>query len=138
LIPLKALPSLNAALNGFSALLLTAGYFFIRRRNILAHRACMLGAFLSSVLFLTSYLYYHAQVGSVRYQGQGWMRTLYFLILISHTTLAVCVVPMALRTLFLASKERFSEHAWWARRTLPLWLYVSVTGVVIYVLLYRA
>jgi len=97
----------------------------------------MLSAFASSTLFLVSYLAYHFQVGSVSFQGRGWVRPLYFSILISHTVLAVAVVPMALRTLFLAARERFEEHRWWARRTLPLWLYVSLTGVVVYWMLYR-
>lgn len=95
------------------------------------------GAFLSSTVFLACYLCYHVQVGSVRFQGQGTIRTVYFAILISHTILAVAVVPMALRTLWLAWKERFEEHRLWARRALPAWLYVSVTGVVVYWMLYR-
>lgn len=94
-------------------------------------------AFLCSAIFLVSYLYYHYQVGSVRFQGTGLIRTAYFSILISHTVLATVVVPMALRTLYLAAKGRFEDHRWWARRTLPLWLYVSVTGVAVYWMLYR-
>ena len=97
----------------------------------------MVSAFLCSAVFLVSYLYYHYQVGSVRFQGHGPIRKVYFSILISHTTLAVAVVPMVLRTLTLAAKERFDLHAWWARRTLPIWLYVSVTGVVVYAMLYH-
>lgn len=97
----------------------------------------MVAAFLCSTVFLACYLYYHYQAGSVRFQGQGWLRRAYFAVLISHTSLAVLIVPMILRTLFLAWKERFEEHAWWARRTLPPWLYVSVTGVLVYWMLYR-
>ena len=97
----------------------------------------MVAAFVCSTLFLTSYLYYHYHVGSVRFTGQGPIRTLYFSILLSHTVLAVVIVPMILRTFYLAANERFLEHTWWARRTLPLWLYVSATGVVIYAMLYR-
>lgn len=97
----------------------------------------MTAAFLCSALFLACYLYYHYQVGSVRFEGEGWLRRAYFAVLISHTSLAVLIVPLILRTLFLAWKQRFDEHAWWARRTLPLWLYVSVTGVVVYWMLYQ-
>ncbi len=97
----------------------------------------MAGAFLSSTVFLACYLYYHAQVGSVKFQGQGLIRTVYFAILISHTILATAVVPMALRTLWLAWKERFEEHRRAARWALPIWLYVSATGVVVYWMLYR-
>jgi uncharacterized membrane protein YozB (DUF420 family) len=132
-----ALPSLNALLNGCSALLLVSGYIFIRRRNIPAHRACMLLAFVSSSLFLLSYLTYHAHVGSVRFQGTGPVRTLYFGILISHTLLAAAIVPLVLMTLYRAWKARFETHRRIARWTLPAWLYVSVTGVVIYWMLYR-
>lgn len=131
------LPTLNACLNAGAATLLVSGWLFIRRGRVEAHRLCMGAAFLCSTVFLACYLYYHYQVGSVRFQGQGWLRLAYFALLISHTSLAVLIVPMILRTLFLAWKERFEEHAWWARRTLPLWLYVSVTGVLVYWMLYR-
>lgn len=136
-VPLSSLPALNACLNASSAVLLSAGWIFIRNRKVSAHRACMISAFVCSTLFLTSYLYYHAHAGHVPFRGEGLARRAYFAILISHTTLAVVIVPMALRTLYLALKERFEEHRRWARRTLPLWLYVSVTGVVIYAMLYR-
>ena len=136
-VPVYILPGINAVLNGLSALLLSVGWALIRAKKIPAHRLCMLSAFACSGVFLCSYLYYHYQVGSVRFRGIGPIRTVYFTILISHTTLAVLIVPMALRTLYLAWKLRFAEHYWWARRTLPLWLYVSVTGVVVYVMLYR-
>ncbi len=135
--PADVLPTLNASLNAGSALLLTTGWFFIRSGRIRAHRACMVGAFLCSAVFLACYLYYHYHVGSVRFQGPVGLRTLYFGILISHTVLAVAVVPLALRSLYLAWKLRFEEHKVWARRALPVWLYVSVTGVVVYWMLYR-
>ena len=131
------LPTLNAALNAVSALLLATAYHAIRRREIERHHRLMLAAVATSTLFLVSYLVYHAQVGSVRFQGQGTARPVYFAILITHTILAVVIVPMILRTLFLAWKRRFAEHRRLARFTFPLWMYVSVTGVVIYVMLYR-
>jgi uncharacterized membrane protein YozB (DUF420 family) len=137
LISVTQLPTLNAALNTLSAVLLCAGYFFIRAKNIRAHRACMLAAFACSTLFLASYLIYHYQVGSVPYKGQGWIRPVYFAILLTHTILATAVVPLALITLARALRERFAAHRRIARWTFPIWLYVSVTGVVVYVMLYR-
>ena len=131
------LPTLNACLNAVSALLLAAAYHAIRRKEIERHRRLMLTAVATSAAFLVSYLVYHAQVGSVRFQGQGAVRPVYFAILVTHTILAVVIVPMILRTLFLAWKKRFPEHRRLARWTFPLWVYVSVTGVVIYVMLYR-
>jgi putative membrane protein len=131
------LPALNAALNATSAILLTSGYRFIRRRQITAHKRCMLAACATSALFLLSYLTYHYYVGSMPFRGQGWVRPLYFTILISHTTLAAAIVPLALTTLFRAWKADFRRHARLARWTLPIWLYVSVTGVIIYVMLYQ-
>lgn len=128
---------MNAALNSLSAVLLTTGYYFIKSQRISAHRACMLSAFACSTLFLISYLVYHYQVGSVPFKGQGWMRTIYFAILLTHTILAVAVVPLALLTLSRALKERFAAHRRIARWTFPVWLYVSVTGVVVYVMLYK-
>jgi len=133
--PVSPLPGLNACLNAASAALLVLGWAAIRRRNVEAHRLCMGGAFLCSIVFLGSYLYYHFHVGSVRYEGPA--RPLYLGILLSHTLLAVLVPPMALRTLYLAWQGRFEEHPRWGRRTLPVWLYVSVTGVVVYAMLYR-
>ena len=130
-------PTLNACLNASSALLLILGWVCIKSKKVDLHRACMSAAFLTSSLFLVCYLYYHYHVGSVRFQGTGPIRTVYFSILLSHTVLAVVIVPLILRTLFLAAKGRFEEHRTWARRTLPLWLYVSVTCVVIYAMLYR-
>ena len=131
------LPTLNALLNGLAAVALVVGLWFIRTGRWRAHRAAMLTAVGLSTAFLTSYLIYHAQVGSVRYQGQGWVRTLYFAILISHTVLAAAVPFLAAITLVRALRRRFPAHATIARWTLPIWLYVSVTGVVIYLMLYR-
>ena len=136
-LPLASLPAVNAALNAASACLLFTGWLFIRRGNVLAHRACMVSAFLCSTVFLASYLYYHARVGHVRFSGAEGARIVYLSILGSHTCLAIAVVPMALRTLYLAAKERFEEHRRIARWTLPIWLYVSVTGVIVYAMLYR-
>jgi uncharacterized membrane protein YozB (DUF420 family) len=131
------LPAVNATLNATSAVLLTLGYTFIQRRQIAAHRFCMLAAFAVSILFLTCYLVYHYQVGSVRFPGGGWARGLYFAILISHTILAALVPPLALVTLSRALRKQFARHRRIARWTFPIWLYVSVTGVVIYVMLYQ-
>lgn len=137
MIALTRLPALNATLNAATALLLCTGYLLIRRRRVAAHRACMLAAFSVSVAFLTSYLYYHAHIGSKPFPGRGWIRPVYFAILISHTLLAATVVPLALVTLTRGLKGRFPQHVRIARWTLPIWLYVSVTGVVVYYLLYR-
>jgi uncharacterized membrane protein YozB (DUF420 family) len=137
LISVSQLPSVNAALNSLSAILLVAGFLFIKSRNIKAHRACMLAAFASSIFFLISYLVYHYQVGSVPFKGQGGIRLVYFTILLTHTILATTIVPLALVTLFRAFKERFDLHRRIARWTFPIWLYVSVTGVIVYWMLYR-
>ena len=128
------LPTINATLNGASAVLLIIGYLLIRRRRIAAHRAVMITAFSCSVLFLISYLTYHFQVGSVRFQGTGGVRTLYFTILLSHTVLAIAVTPMVLLTVYRALQADFVRHPRLARWTLPIWLYVSISGVVIYIL----
>ena len=133
----RDLPTLNAALNATSAVLLVCAYRFIQRRAIAAHRACMLAAFGVSVVFLSSYLIYHAQVGSVRFPGTGWVRGLYFAILITHTILAALVPPLAIVTLVRALREQFDRHRRLARWTFPIWLYVSVTGVIVYVMLYH-
>ncbi len=133
----RDLPALNAALNAVSAVLLGAGYVFIRQGQRDRHRFCMIGAFAVSCLFLASYLVYHFEVGSVPFTKQGWVRPLYFTILITHIVLAAAIVPLVLVTLSRALKERFDKHRAIARWTLPLWLYVSVTGVVIYWMLYR-
>ena len=131
------LPALNACLNATSAVLLATGYVLIRRGRRQAHQRVMLAALVSSALFLTSYLVYHAQVGSVRFRGQGPVRTVYFTILLTHTVLAVVIVPLVGTTLVPALRGRFDKHRRLARITLPLWAYVSVTGVVIYWMLYR-
>jgi putative membrane protein len=131
------LPALNATLNGIATVFLTAGYFFIRRRDMRRHRACMIGAFVTSALFLTSYLVYHANVGSVPFSGRGSLRVVYFAILITHIVLAAAILPLALVTLSRALSRKFDRHRRIARWTLPIWLYVSVTGVVIYVMLYH-
>jgi len=131
------LPVLNAALNSVAAVLLAAGYRNIRRRNIAAHRVCMVAAFCVSAMFLVSYLIYHAQVGSVPFRRQGWIRPVYFTILITHVVLAGTILPLALVTIYRAWRGRFEQHRKIARWTLPLWLYVSVTGVVIYLMLYQ-
>ncbi len=134
---LSSLPTLNAILNGVSGLFLVAGYLMIRQRRIRAHRAYMVSAFTTSTLFLISYLTYHFNVGSVAFTGQGAIRVVYFTILISHVVLAALILPLALTTLVQALRERFDQHARIARWTLPIWLYVSVTGVVVYLMLYR-
>ena len=130
------LPTLNAALNTLSAVFLCAGYFFIRSHNRDAHQRCMMAGIACSTLFLVSYLTYHFQVGSVGFKGQGWIRPVYFAILITHTILAAAVVPLVLVTFIRALRERFDAHRRIARWTFPIWLYVSITGVVIYLMLY--
>jgi putative membrane protein len=131
------LPTVNALLNGTAASLLVAGFFLIRAGRRDAHRRAMTAAFACSVLFLVSYLVYHFEAGSVRFQGTGTVRSVYFSILLTHTVLATAVPFLAVATLVLARKERFDAHRRLARVTLPIWLYVSVTGVVIYLMLYR-
>lgn len=130
-------PTLNASLNGLSALLLLSGYAFIRRKWIQAHKVCMGSAFLCSTAFLVSYLIYHARVGSVPFQGQGGIRIVYFAVLVSHSLLAVLVLPLALLTIRRAWRGDFERHRAIARWTLPIWVYVSFTGVVVYFLLYH-
>jgi protein SCO1/2/putative membrane protein len=132
-----SLPALNALLNGTSFVLLLIGFALIRGGRRAAHQRVMIAAFACSVLFLTSYLIYHAQVGSVRFQGQGPVRTLYLSILLTHTVLAAAVPFLAAITLVRALRARFDRHRAIARITLPIWLYVSITGVVIYVMLYQ-
>src|ERR1700749_4430321 len=121
-------PAINATLNGASAVLIATGVVLIKRGRRLAHKRVMIAAFITSSLFLISYLYYHAHVGSVRFQGQGWSRPVYFTILTTHTILAVVIVPMVIITLSRALRERFDRHRAIARWTFPLWLYVSLTG----------
>jgi putative membrane protein len=133
----SALPPLNALLNGASAVLLVAGWTFVRRRRIAAHRACMLAAFCVSVLFLVSYVTYHALTGSRPFAATGWIRWVYFPILVTHIVLAAAMVPFVLTTLYRALGREFASHARLARVTLPVWVYVSVTGVVVYVMLYH-
>lgn len=130
-------PGINAGLNGASTVLLLIGRWFISRRHIAAHHATMITAVVTSALFLTSYLYYHAHVGSVHFPGTGWSRPVYFTLLISHVTLAVVIVPLVIITLIRALRERFDRHRAIARWTFPLWLYVSVTGVLVYFMLYH-
>ncbi len=132
-----SLPLLNAVLNGISALFLCGGYLAIRRRSTTVHKRLMLSACVTSVLFLVSYLVYHAQVGSRPFHGQGTVRVVYFSVLIPHTILAVVIVPLVLKTLYHALKAQLVQHRRLARWTLPLWFFVSVTGVVIYVMLYQ-
>ena len=137
LIPLTFLPAINACLNATSAILLSLGYLCIRSKKILAHRICMSSAVLTSAAFLILYLYYHYHAGTTRYAGGGWLRPLYFGILISHTALAAAIVPLVLLTLARALRGDFPRHVKIARWTLPLWFYVSVTGVIIYSMLYN-
>ena len=131
------LPAVNATLNGISAVLLLVAYFLIRARRIEQHRRVMLAAFATSSLFLLSYVAYHAQVGSVGFTRQGFVRPLYFTSLITHVTLAAVTLPLAMVTLSRGLKARYAKHRAIARWTLPIWLYVSVTGVLVYVLLYQ-
>ncbi len=137
MIDVRDLPTLNASLNALSALLLATGWVLIRRGERRAHRAVMIAALVSSTLFLASYLVYHAQVGSVRFPGTGGVRTLYLGILLTHTALAALVPFLAVITVAFAWRGRFAQHRRIARWTLPIWLYVSVTGVVVYWMLYR-
>jgi uncharacterized membrane protein YozB (DUF420 family) len=130
-------PQINATLNGASAVLLLIGRNYIKHGRMAAHRAVMIAALVSSSLFLTSYLYYHWHVRSVHFQGQGWSRPVYFTILTSHTILAIAIVPMVIITLSRALRGRFDRHRAIARWTFPLWMYVSVTGVIVYFMLYH-
>ena len=133
----SSLPVVNASLNALATILLLCGYVAIRRRKIQVHRALMLSAFVTSVLFLISYVIYHAHVGSRPFPGRGAIRTVYFTILISHIVLAAVIPPLAAVTLWQALRSRFERHVRIARWTLPLWLYVSVTGIVVYWMLYQ-
>jgi putative membrane protein len=133
----SSLPALNALLNALATILLVVGYICIRRGRIEAHRRAMIAAFTTSVLFLISYLIYHAQAGSRPFTEQGPIRTVYFTILISHVVLAALIPPLAGLTLWRALRGRFDRHVPLARWTLPLWLYVSVTGIVVYLMLYQ-
>ena len=134
---LSDLPAVNATLNATSAILLAAGYIFIRRKNVIAHRNCMISAFCTSTVFLICYLIYHFNVGRTTFSNPPWFRPIYLAILLTHTVLAVVIVPMILITLSRALKARYDLHKKIARWTWPLWMYVSVTGVLIYYLLYH-
>jgi uncharacterized membrane protein YozB (DUF420 family) len=136
-VSVRDLPTLNALLNAAAALLLLAGWWLIRRKRREAHRRAMLAAVATSALFLASYLVYHYEVGSVRFQGQGAVRAVYFAVLVSHTVLAIAIVPLVLLTLARALRGRFDAHRALARYTLPAWIWVSVSGVVVYWMLYR-
>jgi len=131
------LPALNASLNALSALLLAAGYGFIRKRQIARHRLCMLGAFLVSTAFLVSYVVYHARHGSTPFPAHGWVRPAYYTLLFTHVVLAISVVPLACLTLYRALRSDFLGHRRLAKLTLPIWMYVSVTGVLVYWMLYH-
>jgi putative membrane protein len=133
------LPALNAALNGVATVLLTLGFLFIRAGRREAHRACMVGALAVSVVFLATYVLHKILVGGVHtpFGGEGWVRPVYFVMLVTHIVLAMAIVPLVLVTFTHAWKERFDRHRRWARWTFPLWYYVSVTGVLIYFFLYR-
>jgi uncharacterized membrane protein YozB (DUF420 family) len=131
------LPHLNACLNGTSALLLFTGYTFIRQRNVVAHRACQIAALAVSILFLASYLTYHYHHGATRFQGTGIVRPIYFTILLTHTILAMVIVPLVILTFYRAFRRDFVRHRRIARVTLPIWLYVSITGVIVYLMLYQ-
>jgi putative membrane protein len=136
-VTIHDLPAVNASLNALSGILLLVGYTFLRARRIEQHRRFMIAAFVTSSLFLVSYVIYHAQVGSVRFTRQGLVRPIYFTILITHVTLAAFVLPLAILTLSRGLKARYTRHRAIARWTFPIWLYVSVTGVLVYVLLYQ-
>jgi uncharacterized membrane protein YozB (DUF420 family) len=136
-IDYTVLPTVNASLNALSGVFLLVGYVLIRRRQITAHRNAMLGAFASSTLFLISYVVYHAQVGSRPFTGHGVIRYVYFAVLISHVILATAILPLAISTLSRGLRGRYVEHKRIAKWTFPTWMYVSVTGVIVYVMLYQ-
>jgi uncharacterized membrane protein YozB (DUF420 family) len=131
------LPALNAALNAVAATLLLTGHRFVRRGEVDRHRACMLAAFFVSTAFLVSYVAYHAEAGSVRFTASGWPRAVYFAVLATHVPLAALIVPLSLLTLWRALRKEFDRHVRIARWTYPIWLYVSVTGVMVYLMLYH-
>lgn len=134
---LNDLPMLNACLNSLSTVFLVLGFVFIKRKRVVAHRNCMLSAFVTSALFLISYLVYHSFAGRTSFVDPQWFRPIYLVILLTHTVLAMVIVPMVLVTLYLAWRQKFDRHKRLARWTWPIWVYVSVTGVVIYLLLYQ-
>jgi uncharacterized membrane protein YozB (DUF420 family) len=131
------LPALNATLNALSTVLLITGWVFIHRGERQKHKRCMIAALVTSALFLTSYLIYHSQVGSVPFRGTGWIRTVYFSVLIPHVILAAAIVPPILITTSRGLSAKYDKHRRIARWTLPIWLYVSVTGVIVYLMLYQ-
>ena len=137
MIDYTVLPTVNATLNAISGIFLLTGYVLIKRRQINAHRNAMLGAFTTSTLFLICYLVYHAQAGSRPFTGQGIIRYVYFAILISHIVLAAAILPMAISTLSRGLRGRYAEHKRIATKTFPAWMYVSVTGVIVYLMLYQ-
>jgi putative membrane protein len=136
-VTVQDLPAVNASLNALSGILLLVGYVLIRTRRIAQHRAVMIAAFVTSSIFLVCYLVYHAQVGNVRFTRTGAVRPIYFTILITHIILAAAVPPLAIVTLWRGLSARFDKHRRIARWTWPIWMYVSVTGVLVYVLLYK-
>jgi putative membrane protein len=138
LLPVSFLPALNASLNAACTAFLLCGYYFIRQKKIFQHRICMITAFICSTAFLTSYIYFHIHAGIIRFGGQGVIRPVYFALLITHTFLAIVNLPLVLLTLSFALREKFATHRRIARWTFPIWLYISVTGVIIYWLLYIA
>jgi putative membrane protein len=131
------LPAVNATLNSISFILLVAGYVFIRRSDRRKHKFCMVGALIVSALFLTSYVIYHSQVGSVPFKGTGWIRTVYFAVLVPHVILAAAIVPPVIITASRGLSAKYDKHRRIARWTLPVWLYVSITGVIVYLMLYQ-
>ena len=137
MIELADLPAVNATLNSISFVLLIAGYLMIRRERVLAHKRCMIAAFCVSMLFLSTYLTYRFLGEEKRFGGEGWIRPVYFVILITHVSLAATVPVLATRTLYLGLRGRLTQHRRLARWTLPIWVYVSITGVVVYVLLFQ-
>ena len=137
IVSVTDLPAVNASLNAISTVLLLIGYVFIRRGERQKHKACMIAALVTSTLFLTSYVIYHVQVGSVPFKGTGWIRTVYFAVLIPHVILAAAIVPPILITASRGLSAKYDKHRRIARWTLPLWLYVSITGVIVYLMLYQ-
>ncbi len=137
MIEFHQLPTVNALINTTSFILLLSGYYFIKQKNIKAHKICMLGAVLMSFLFMWSYITYHSNVGSVKFMKEGWIRPVYFTILISHTILASTIIPLAGVTVYRGLKNQVTKHVKIARWTLPIWLYISCTGVIIYLMLYH-
>ena len=137
MLEISDLPALNATLNGISMIFLTTGYVLIRQKRWKAHRLAMIGALIMSVLFLTSYVIYHANEGSTPYEGEGILRIIYFALLIPHVILAATIAPLALTTVYRAWKNPWDKHAKIARITLPIWMYVSITGVLVYLMLYQ-